>query len=55
MAGLIVGRAFESGVGMCSVEAIGGGYMRLIPDRNPLNRIVKHRAAVGWRRVRSKT
>lgn len=49
MAGLILSRAFEPGVGMCHVEHVAGDWFRLIPDRNPLKRILKPRAAIRWR------
>jgi hypothetical protein len=52
MTGPISGRAYDSRRGMCNVEHIGGDHFRLIPDRNPNDRLIQHRAQIQWRRAR---
>lgn len=45
----ILGRAYDQRRGMCSVQHIGGDYFRLIPDRKPNDRVIRHRALIEWR------
>ena len=54
MTGLIVGRAYEPGRGMCMVEQIRpmSPVFRLIPERNPNNRVIRHRDRIQWRSTR---
>lgn len=52
MAGLIVGKAYERGVGMCYVEHVSGELFRLIPVNSGLSRILKTRREIAWRRTK---
>ena len=52
MSGLLVAGAYAQGYGMCNVESIGGEHFRLIPDRNPNNRLIRHRKAIQFRKTR---
>jgi len=50
MTGVIVGRAWEPGRGVCLVEPLGGEWFRLIPENNPLNRVLRTRKQINWRK-----
>ena len=52
MTGAIIGRAWLPRYGMCSVEHIGGAQFRLIPDKTPNIRFIRHRDSIRWRNTR---